>query len=612
MAELKTNTGAVQVTITDEAEGEGLVVRSGVLVNEELAVGGGGGSADVGFSGAKAVLTGIFAVADGTATVVDWDAQEYDTDDYWEGVTNPSRFTVSADGEYRITASVYWAFDATAYDREILILKNGTDQLALATGPGTDTFSNAQSVTVDDDAVAGDYYETRVRWWNTGASGDKNLQAVAANNMSVTRLGTTGGQSNLLGEVVLTADAATIDFTNIPATYKDLRLVCKIRTDRATFDLDAIDIQLGTGGTLDTGSNYDWWGVERDDNGSDATQEAQGVSEIRLGGRFVVAGDSAPANVFGSITVDIPGYSNTDGYGSVLSQGGVVSSDVTIGSQRIGQSIGTWRNTGVIDTLRLTSANSANFVAGSTFYLYGEPVLGGGSGIVKGDYLPGDLYLGGQIFENEAAAGRTELYAVGGLGADVDVGAKSLLLRPDATNVEDDHFDLATLDSKWIDYGVTTTIDLATLPGWVGTSSGIALIQAVPGGDWSCETECILKDTGAIGYHSIGLILASGSAQASSTDLRWVFGQNNNLEDYRIHAEKFINGSFSATYQTWALHDPITYRFLKITKVSTTYELLLSETGKTWQRFHSEATLGFTPAYFGLYSSGYFNYFLRT
>jgi hypothetical protein len=37
-----------------------------------------------------------------------------------------------------------------------------------------------------------------------------------------------------------------------------------------------------------------------------------------------------------------------------------------------------------------------------------------GSGFVKGDYLSGDLYLGGEIHENQSATGRTELYAAGG------------------------------------------------------------------------------------------------------------------------------------------------------------------------------------------------------
>lgn len=39
---------------------------------------------------------------------------------------------------------------------------------------------------------------------------------------------------------------------------------------------------------------------------------------------------------------------------------------------------------------------------------------GGGSGLVKGDFLPGDLYLGGEIHENQSATGRTDLYAAGG------------------------------------------------------------------------------------------------------------------------------------------------------------------------------------------------------
>ena len=76
---------------------------------------------------------------------------------------------------------------------------------------------------------------------------------------------------------------------------------------------------------------------------------------------------------------------------------------------------GLWENTAdAIDVIRLTPGAGSNWKAGSTFRIYGEPVLGGGSGLVKGDFIDGDLYLSGQVRENESATGRNPLYAVGG------------------------------------------------------------------------------------------------------------------------------------------------------------------------------------------------------
>lgn len=195
----------------------------------------------------------------------------------------------------------------------------------------------------------------------------------------------------------------------------------------------------------------------------------------------------------------------------------------------------------------------------------------------------------------------------------VDVGATELLKRRAAANAEDDHFNASSLDGKWSSYGSATTGDLTTFPGWCQISSGYAIIQAVPGGDWTIETEMIVKSLGAASFDTGGLILTSGATQGSATEAWWAAGQANSLSSYRHGVYKFVNGSFDSVYsERSGLDVEQTYLFLRIVKSSTTYTFEMSKTGKTWQRFFQTSSLGFTPTHFGLIGPGcMFNYFLR-
>ena len=56
---------------------------------------------------ARASLTADWTITTtATWTPIEWDQEDFDTDNYWEGVTNPSRFTAPVDGYYRVTASI--------------------------------------------------------------------------------------------------------------------------------------------------------------------------------------------------------------------------------------------------------------------------------------------------------------------------------------------------------------------------------------------------------------------------------------------------------------------------------------------------------------------------
>ena len=60
-----------------------------------------------GASFARAHRTTDYSIpSSATFTPIPWTVETFDTDGYWESVTNPTRFTAPVDGIYRITASV--------------------------------------------------------------------------------------------------------------------------------------------------------------------------------------------------------------------------------------------------------------------------------------------------------------------------------------------------------------------------------------------------------------------------------------------------------------------------------------------------------------------------
>ncbi len=446
MTDLGSRLTGIPIDTRGGVNGETLVMRGGVYAPGSLGV-------DVGFSGASMKkTTDQLNITGYTLTVVTFQTVEHDTDSFADLANN--KFVMPFDATVRITGSVAFEDLDAAGQARIWIRKGGIriKESAIGQSPGVSDINNMTlSIVHTLVALQGDEFDLQVVIGDTSV-GDIVAQgtdySIDGTFLQIEVLGTTGGQSNLLGEVVLTADQLNIDFTNIPATYSDLHLVIKVRTDRAANDLDGVKLQLGTGGILDTGSNYDSFAVEQN-LGATLKAEDQAVDRMRMGGRFSIPGDSAPADAFGAMVIDIPGYTDIVGHQSVISWSGIASADVSPDALRTGRSIGLWRNTGVVDTIRLSSENAANFVAGSSFRLYGEPVLGGGSGLVKGDFLPGDLYLGGQIFENQPATSRTELYAVGA------GRSNSPIWQPATIGEYDDYFDKDT-SSKWTEIAPDT------------------------------------------------------------------------------------------------------------------------------------------------------------
>ena len=187
-----------------------------------------GGGVAGGVSGARVTRTTNQTLTTATVTPIDWDSQDYDTDDYWEGVTNPERFTVPTAGKYRVSAVITWGANSTGR-RHLRFHVNGVEQTTLATDPvGSAAYGMAASETFD--LAAGDYvtveaYQTSGGNLDLISTSGKTLTASIERISSGSNLGTGSELTIASGAVTVTQGFHTID----------------TESDAATDDLDTIN-----------------------------------------------------------------------------------------------------------------------------------------------------------------------------------------------------------------------------------------------------------------------------------------------------------------------------------------------------------------------------------
>jgi hypothetical protein len=147
-----------------------------------------------------------------------------------------------------------------------------------------------------------------------------------------------------LGNVTLGSTTSSVTFSNIPSTYRDLILVYS----GTTTTISGVIARVNS----DSGSNYSlvrMFGASSGANSSSTTTDYLPV---------VYTGNP----VTGISVLQIMDYSATNKHKTALTRAGGIQYDVTEAlSSR-------WANTAAITTLQIVSLN---FVAGSTFNLYG-------------------------------------------------------------------------------------------------------------------------------------------------------------------------------------------------------------------------------------------------
>lgn len=175
-----------------------------------------------------------------------------------------------------------------------------------------------------------------------------------------------------LDQVTLGSNGGPINFTNIPQTYKDLRIVI-----RGGFVDSGFMIGVRVGNTsVDTGQNYSYTTMR----GSSSSATSTRKSNMVFGALCQQGGN----NLNNFITVDFMNYSNTVTHKTWISRYGNAGE----GTDAV---VSLWRSTAAINTISIAecgdggsgSFNYGNMLAGTTVSLYGIAAASTAQGTAK-------------------------------------------------------------------------------------------------------------------------------------------------------------------------------------------------------------------------------------
>ena len=149
----------------------------------------------------------------------------------------------------------------------------------------------------------------------------------------------------------LTTDVATVTFSSISGSYTDLVFILNVKGS-----ISGVDDDVTARFNSDTGSNYSWTRIYGD--GTTAGSQRGTAQTVLRGGNQSGTGSSA----FSPMILNIMNYANTTTNKTMIARPNnparVVDAYVNL-----------WRNTSAISTVSF--ACGGNFIAGSTFSLYG-------------------------------------------------------------------------------------------------------------------------------------------------------------------------------------------------------------------------------------------------
>jgi hypothetical protein len=159
---------------------------------------------------------------------------------------------------------------------------------------------------------------------------------------------------NLIEAKTLSSTTTTVSFTSIPATYTDLLFSISARSSRAT---QADNIYIGFNSST---SNFTAKGL--------IGVGTSGTDNVSAQPRFIAPtnADAATASTFGNVNLYIPNYTSSN-YKSYFVDG--VSED-NAGVAFATLTAGLWSDAAAITSVEFT-LQIANYLSGSTFYLYG-------------------------------------------------------------------------------------------------------------------------------------------------------------------------------------------------------------------------------------------------
>lgn len=266
----------------------------------------------------------------------------------------------------------------------------------------------------------------------------------------------------LIAEVTLTAATNTVTFT-VPSGYTDLRLVASTRLDTST---NWYDFYVGFNGVY---TNQNGKGLYGSGTGVGSINEAGGGSTAAITAR--TNAPSNTANTFGSCEIYVPNYSSS-AYKSVsldyVGESNGASAIMGIGA-------GSWNSTAPITSMSLQGLSGSNFVAGSTFTLYGVTKLG-----VTPTLTP--KATGGDIVKNDGTYWYHAFLSTGAFIPQTNLTADVLVVAGGGAGAEQD---AGGGGAGGIFYATSQSLTTSNYPCTIGAGGAISAVQYANGGSGS-------------------------------------------------------------------------------------------------------------------------------
>jgi len=163
----------------------------------------------------------------------------------------------------------------------------------------------------------------------------------------------------LISSNVLSSSAASVTFSAIPNTYTDLVVKYSARGDNGGIDYDGAYLRFN-GDSTSLYSNTNLFV-------NNTTIYSNRGTGSTIEGLMDTNGSTSTSNTFSNTEIYIPNYTSI--VSKPTSRFGVVETNAT--TSYLGFQAGLYRNTTAITSLTLGVVYSSNFLAGSSFYLYG-------------------------------------------------------------------------------------------------------------------------------------------------------------------------------------------------------------------------------------------------
>lgn len=175
--------------------------------------------------------------------------------------------------------------------------------------------------------------------------------------------------ATLVARTELGSDAANIDLTSIPSTYKHLLLLLRARSDRASNSLDNLYLRFNN--DSNAANYFTESGNMVGTAGAWASLQALGTGSTGIEFRNGLPAATSPSNAFACLAIWIQSYADTGQHRIAHYTGWNPSTEATNGLMVL-MGGGKWINTAdAISRITLLPVNGSNLVTGSDYTLYG-------------------------------------------------------------------------------------------------------------------------------------------------------------------------------------------------------------------------------------------------